>query len=184
MLLPLRNTDDAYGAVAQLLHWAIAIGILLQFVWSWRIDEAESVRLQYALIVEHKSIGMLVLMLVVLRILWRVFNRPPPLPAGMSEPQRKASVLAHWGLYLLILLMPLSGWAWSSAAGYGAEFFGLIEIPDWVGTDEGLADVLEDVHEWLGRAILVLVSIHVLAVIHHQVVRRDRLIRRMLPRWR
>lgn len=180
----LRNTDEAYGAVARFLHWAVAGGIALQFVWAWRIDQAESRRLQYALIVEHKSIGMLVLALVLLRIGWRLFNRPPPLPPGMSRWQRTASLVAHWGLYALILLMPLSGWAWSSAAGFGAEFFGLVEIPDWVGVDEALAERLEAVHEWLARAILALVSVHVLAALYHQFVRRDGLLWRMLPRWK
>ncbi len=150
---PLRNTTQAFGAVAQLLHWSIAIGILLQFVWTWRIDEADSIRQQYALIVQHKSIGMTVLALVLLRIGWRLFNRPPPLPAGMSNFQRRAAAVTHWALYALILLMPLSGWAWSSAAGYGAEFFGLIDIPDIVAADECLADWLGAVHEFLGRVI-------------------------------
>jgi len=184
ILAPLRNTTQAYGAVAQLLHWSIAIGIALQFIWTWRIDEAESVRQQYALIVQHKSIGMTVLALVLLRIGWRLLNRPPPLPAGMSNFQRRVAGLTHWALYGLILLMPLSGWAWSSAAGYGAEFFGLVDIPGIVAADEDLADRLEDVHEWLGSAILALVGLHVLAAVYHHFVRRDGLISRMLPRWK
>lgn len=184
MHLPLRNTAHAYGAVAQLLHWAVAAGILTQFVWTWRIDEADSIRQQYALIVQHKSIGMTVLALVLIRIGWRLFNRPPPLPLGMSVTQRRIAALTHAGLYGLILLMPLSGWAWSSAAGYGAAFFGLVEIPDLVGENEALADRLEAVHEWLGRAILALVGVHVLGALYHHLIRRDGLIARMLPRWK
>jgi cytochrome b561 len=184
MHLPLRNTDHAYGAVAQLRHWAVAVGILLQFIWTWRIDETESIRQQYALIVQHKSIGMTVLVLVLLRIAWRLFNRPPALPVGMSSSQRRIAALTHWGLYGLILLMPLSGWAWSSAAGYGAEFFGLVEIPDLVAENEDLAERLEDLHEWLGRVILFLVGVHFLAALYHHLIRRDGLISRMLPRWK
>lgn len=182
--MPLRNSVHAYGAVAQLLHWLIAIGILLQFIWSWRIDETDSIRQQYALIVQHKSIGMTVLALVLLRIIWRLFNRPPPLPPGMSSLQRRAAALTHWALYGLILLMPLSGWAWSSAAGYGGEFFGLVDVPGLVAADEALAERLEDVHEWLGQAILAVVGVHIAAALYHHLIRRDGLISKMLPRWK
>lgn len=184
MRMPLRNTDQVYGAVAQLLHWLIAISILLQFIWSWRIDETDSIRQQYALIVQHKSIGMTVLALVLVRVAWRMFNRPPPLPLGMSSLQRRAAALTHWALYGLILLMPLSGWAWSSAAGYGGEFFGLVDVPGLIAADEDLADGLESLHYWLGRAILAVVGVHVAAALYHHLIRRDGLISRMLPRWK
>ncbi|MDT8438081.1 MAG: cytochrome b [Wenzhouxiangellaceae bacterium] len=183
MKIPFRNTDSHYGAVAQLLHWLVVVGILMQFIWSWRIDETDSIRQQYALVVEHKSIGMTVLVLVLVRIGWRLFNRPPRLPAAMNGWERLAASATHWLLYGLILAMPLSGWAWSSAAGYGAEFFGLLEIPDLVGENERLADTLEDVHEWLGRAILAIAGVHVLAALRHHFWLKDSILKRMLPGW-
>lgn len=184
MKTPLVNSRSQYGMVAQALHWLVAAGIATQFVWAWRIDEADSIRTEFALVNQHKSIGMTVLALVMLRLLWRAFNRPPPLPPGMSAWERYAAATAHWLLYALILLMPVSGWLYTSAAGFGPEFFGLVEIPDLVGQSERLEDIFRRVHEWLAVCIVALVSIHVLAALRHQFVLKDGLIRRMLPPWK
>ena len=177
----LRNTQDRYGAIAQLLHWLVVIGVLLQFIWAWRIDETDSIRQQFALVVEHKSIGMTILGLAILRLLWRMFNRPPPYPSTMPGWERAAASITHWLLYALILLMPLSGWAWSTAAGYGAEFYGLLDIPGFVPVNEDLADELEDLHEALAVALPVVAGIHIAAALRHHFVLRDGVLKRMLP---
>lgn len=184
MKVPIRNTRNAYGLIAQALHWLVVAGISVQFVWAWRIDETNSIRAEYTLINQHKSIGMTVLALVILRLAWRAFNRPPRFPAGMSSWERIAASGAHWLLYALILAMPLSGWIYSSAAGFGAEFYGLLNIPDLVGQNEKLEEVFGEVHEFLATGILVVVSIHVLAALRHQFVLKDGLLRRMLPVWK
>jgi len=164
-----------------MMHWAVALGIVLQFVWAWRIDQVESIRQQFALVNQHKSIGMAVLLLVVLRLAWRAFNRPPANPEAMAVWERRAAALSHGLLYALILAIPLTGWAYSSAAGYGAEFFGLLDIPDFVPQSEALESVLARVHYGLGIALLVLVSVHVLAALRHHFVLKDDVLKRMLP---
>ena len=184
MKVPLRNTRNAYGLVAQAFHWLVVAGIIAQFVWAWRIDRTDSIRAEFALVNQHKSIGMTILGLVVFRLLWRGFNRPPPLPTSMSPWEKFAASTAHWLLYALILAMPLSGWIYTSAAGFGAEFFGLVDIPDLVDRGERLEKVFGEVHEWLATCIIVLVSIHVLAALRHQFVLKDGLLRRMLPPWK
>lgn len=184
MKLPINNTDQAYGLVAQTLHWLVVVAIAAQFIWAWRIDEAESIRSEFQLVNQHKSIGMTVLGLVVLRLLWRAFNRPPAFPASMSAWERAAASSAHWLLYALILAMPLSGWAYTSAAGFGPEFFGLLDIPDLVGQSECLEEIFDEIHEWLAIAIATVVAIHVLAVVRHQFILKDGLLRRMLPVWK
>ncbi|MCA1780085.1 MAG: cytochrome b [Xanthomonadaceae bacterium] len=184
MNIAFRNTGQAYGLVAQFLHWSVVAGISLQFFWAWRIDESESIRQQFALVNQHKSIGMTVLALVALRLAWRAFNRPPAYPGHMSRWQRRAASATHWLLYGVIVLMPLSGWAYSSAAGYGAEFFGLVEIPGFVPDSEALEELFEELHEALAEALIVLVAVHVLAALLHQFVFKDGLIRRMLPLWK
>jgi cytochrome b561 len=177
----MRNTASRYGAIAQALHWAVVVGIVLQFVWAWRIDETESIRQQFALVNQHKSIGITILLLVVVRLGWRGFNRPPANPDGMSAWERRAAALSHGLLYALILALPLSGWAYSSAAGYGAEFFGLLEIPDFVSQSEPLESILGRVHDGLGIALAVLVAVHVLAALRHHFVLKDDVLKRMLP---
>lgn len=181
MKTPLGNTPKVYGLVAQTLHWLVVVGIVAQFLWAWRIEEADSIRTQFALVKQHKSIGMTVLAVVVIRLLWRAFNRPPPFPSSMSAREKFAASTAHWLLYALILAMPLSGWIYTSAAGFGAEFFGLVEIPGLVDQSERLEEVFGKVHEWLSIGILVLVSMHVLAALRHQFVLKDGLLNRMLP---
>ncbi len=184
MGLPIRNTDAHYGLIAQTLHWTVVIGILLQFIWAWRIDEAESMRQQFALVNQHKSIGVTILGLVILRLAWRAFNPPPPHPDSMARWERRAAGFAHWGLYALILAIPISGWAYSAAAGYGPEWFGLVDLPALFPINETLEDWMEGTHEWLGRALLALVALHVLAALRHHFLLRDNVLKRMLGFWR
>lgn len=183
MNIPIRNTGRAYGLVAQLFHWAIVVGIALQYTWAWRADQTDSIRTEYQLIVQHKSIGMTVLALAILRILWRLFNRPPALPDGMKRWERFAAAFTHWALYGAIMAMPITGWIYSSAAGYGAEFYGLLDIPDLVGTSEALESVFHEIHELLGIALLVLIGVHVAAALQHHFVKKDDVLKRMLPKW-
>lgn len=183
-MIRVKNTGQAYGLVAQTLHWIVAAAIAAQFIWAWRIDQAESIRSQYQLVNQHKSIGMTVLGLVVLRLLWRAFNRPPGFPASMPAWERAAAASAHWLLYALILAMPLTGWIYTSAAGFGAEFFGLFDLPDLVGQSERVEEIFGEIHEWLAIAIAVTVTIHVLAAVRHQFVLKDGILRRMLPVWK
>jgi cytochrome b561 len=183
MKLAFRNTPTAYGLIAQLFHWSIVLGITLQYIWAWRADEAESIRLEYQLIVQHKSIGMTVLLLAALRIAWRLFNRPPALPDGMRPWERFAAAFTHWALYGLILCVPISGWIYSSAAGYGAEFYGLLDIPDLVGTSEALEDAFHEIHELLGTVLLIVAGVHVAAALQHHFIKKDRVLKGMLPKW-
>lgn len=184
MKVPIRNTADSYGLVAQLLHWAVVVGVALQYLWAWRIDEADSIRAEYVLVVQHKSIGMTILVLVIVRLLWRFFNRPPALPGTMASWERGLAGLSHWLLYGLILAQPLTGWMYTSASGYGAEFFGWVDIPDFVPVNEDLADGMEDIHETIARVLPVLVAVHVAAALRHHFLLKDNILRRMLPLWK
>lgn len=179
-----RNTPYSYGLVAQALHWLVVAGVLLQFAWAWRIDEAESIRREFALVNQHKSIGMTVLLLASVRLLWRAFDRPPLLPAAMPGLERYAATTAHWLLYALIFAIPLSGWAYTSAAGYGAEFFGLVEIPDLVADSERLEELFEEVHEALVWTLAGLAGLHAAAALRHHFLLRDDVLKRMVPFWK
>ena len=183
MPVTLRNTDTAWGLVAQFLHWLVVAAILLQFVWAWRIDETDSVRQEFALVNQHKSIGMTVLALAVLRLLWRLGSRKPSPPAAIAGWERFAAAVSHWTLYALIFAIPLSGWAYTSAAGYGAEFFGLVDIPDFVPAGEELEARFRDVHELLVRLLLAVTALHAGAALRHHFLLRDDVLKRMVPFW-
>lgn len=184
MKIPLRNTVTHYGLISQLLHWAVVVLIVLQFVWAWRIDQTESVIQTYRLTVQHKSIGMTVLMLAAVRLAWRLFNPPPPLPARMPRWEAVAAKLSHGLLYALIFAMPLTGWAYSSAAGYGAEWFGWIDFPDFVGESERLENFFGRVHGVLAVTLVIVVAVHVLAALRHHFILRNPVLKRMLPTWK
>ncbi len=184
MSIPLRNTASRYGLVSQLFHWLIVGLILFQYTWAWRIDNAEGFRLRLELVTQHKTIGMLVLGLAVLRLLWRLFNRPPPLPAAMPRWERQLAALGHWLLYGLILALPLSGWLYSSAAGLGDFWWGPVDLPSLIAADEAREAIFEQVHGALALSLAVVAAGHALAALRHHFIRKDDVLKRMLPTWR
>jgi cytochrome b561 len=182
--IPIRNTARSYGLVSQLFHWLVVALILVQYTWAWRIDNAEGFRLRLELVTQHKTIGMTILILVILRLVWRLFNRPPPLPDSMQAWERLAARAGHWLLYGLVLAMPLSGWLYSSAAGLGDYWWGSVSFPSLIGASESVEDRMALVHRALGISLAVVASIHVLAALRHHFFNKDDVLKRMLPIWR
>lgn len=170
-----------YGGVAILLHWAVAAAILCTFPLGVYMADLPPAPRRLELVAVHRWIGVTVLGLACVRLAWRLGHRPPALPAAMPAWQRRAAAAAHWALYALILAIPLSGWAYSSAAGEPTVYFGLWPLPDLVARDEALAATLKRVHQGLNFALLAIVIVHVSAAIKHQFVDRDGLLGRMLP---
>lgn len=169
-----------YGAVAQFLHWAIVVLLIVQFTLAALADELPRGVEKLELVTRHKSFGITILALAVVRIVWRLLNRPPPLPP-MPRWQRAASQVSHWGMYALLLAMPLIGWMSSSSANHPVSWFGLYQLPDLVGPSRPLHDVLHDLHETLAVLLLTLIGVHVAAALKHQFRDRDGLLWRMLP---
>lgn len=171
-----------YGFVAQGLHWIIAGLLVVQVTLGKIADDLPLGLDKLALMARHKSVGITILALAVMRLAWRVIDRPPP-PPPMPRWQFNASRLTHAAFYVLLFAMPLSGWLMSSASNYPVSWFGLIQLPDFVRPDEGLEHALEDVHETLAKVLIALAILHVAAALKHQFIDRDGLLMRMLP-WR
>jgi cytochrome b561 len=180
--MPARNTAVRYGFVAQGLHWIIAGLVVVQVTLATVADDLPVGLDKLALMARHKSVGITILALAVIRLAWRLIDRPPP-PPPMPRWQHAASRLTHAAFYLLLFAMPVSGWLMSSASNYPVSWFGLLQLPDFVRPDEGLKDLLEDVHETLAKALIALAVLHVVAALKHQFIDRDGLLMRMLP-WR
>jgi cytochrome b561 len=171
-----------YGAMAMLFHWLIFGLVAIMFALAWILftspgDDPSIIKT----IVLHKSIGVTVLALAVLRLAWRLINPPPPLPADMPALLRLAARVTHWLLYLLLLAVPVVGWLMSSAAGITVKPFGLFSLPNFVGKNKPLFDQLMELHETLALALLGLVVLHVLAGLFHYFVCRDDILSRMVP---
>jgi cytochrome b561 len=173
--------DARYGPVAIVLHWLMAALILT----NWLLPHIT----QYLarpnippVINLHRSIGVTVLVLVLLRALWRFVSPPPPLPGGTMPLVRIAARLGHAALYLLMIAVPVTGMCFTWSSPRTILVFGAIEIPPpaWI-IDPDLHDTFRSLHETFANAILWLVGLHVAAVLLHQYVFRDRLLERMIP---
>ena len=132
----------------------------------------------------HKWAGITVFLLAVLRLIWRLTHRPPAPPDELSDREKRLSKLAHWLFYGLMLLMPMSGWLMSSAKGFPTVWFGVMPIPDLVPKDKALGEVLASIHQTLAWILSLTVTIHVLAVIKHQLIDGIPLFKRMSYRSR
>ena len=179
--MSLRNTAHGYGAVAKFLHWGIVILIIAQYVLAEAAEELEDGPDKFGTLANHKSVGMLILLLMLVRIGWKLANRGLPQPVPMARPQQIAAAAGHGLLYLLLLALPLSGWMMASAAGHPPAFFGLFEFPSLVGTSHDLQETLEEVHETLFGAVVVVAVLHALAAVFHHAWMKDDTLRRMLP---
>jgi len=179
--MPLRNTANSYGAVAKLLHWGIVALIIAQYVLAEAAEELADGPEKLGVITNHKSVGMLILLLMLARIGWKLSNRGLPRPVPMARPQQIAAAAGHGILYLLLLVLPLSGWMMSSAAGYPTALFGLFQFPTLLGENHDLHETLEEVHETLFNAVVIVAVLHAAAAVFHHVWMKDDTLRRMLP---
>ncbi|MCK6374409.1 MAG: cytochrome b [Zoogloea sp.] len=176
----MNTASQRYSGPAIAAHWIIALLILAAWPLGAYMHELPLSPTKLKLYSYHKWIGITVLLLFVPRILWRITHRPPaalPMPAW----QHKIAEGVHHLLYLLMVLVPLSGWLMSSAKGFQVVYFGVLPLPDLVAKSEELGDLLKEVHEVLNFGLLALVGLHVAGALKHHIIDRDATLRRMLP---
>lgn len=169
-----------YAKVAIWLHWLIGLAVLANIGLAMLTEDMPREAHRAAMGV-HKALGIAILALTILRIVWRIGHKPPPLPSGTPAWQRPLSKAVHFLFYLLLILLPLSGWVWMSAADRPIDFFGLFQVPGIVGPNKSLADTMHERHELLGLTMLGLATLHILAALKHQFIDRTGLIGRMNP---
>ena len=175
-----RNTNRAWGSLTKALHWIIVILIINQWVIAERADALKGLEKLQAL-AWHKSFGMTVLMLAVIRLVWRWMNPVPDLAAETKTWERVLAKISHVLLYALIFAMPLTGWMMSSARNFPVSWFGIFTFPDLVQPDRARYEFFHDVHETLAMSLLVIAVLHAAAAIKHHFIDRDDILRRMLP---
>ena len=171
-----------YTRTAVGLHWMIAALVLTALFMGWTMTEMAVSPQRLKVYNWHKWVGVTVLLLAVARLVWRFTHRPPAMVA-MPAWQRLAAQAGHGLLYLLLLVMPLSGWVYSNYSGYPVVYLGKVPLPNLVERNRELAATWLDVHVTLSITLAVLVGLHLLAVLHHQFILRDGTLRRMLA-WR
>ena len=178
--MQLKNTLTRYGALAQLFHWVIVVLIITQFVLALRAEGLSPIK-KIGVLGTHKSIGITILVLAVLRLAWRLFNPVPPQPRGIPRWQELAAHVSHFLLYALLFITPMLGWLMSSARAFSVSWFGLVQLPDFVASNRPLYDSLMTVHYWLSWTLVAIAFLHVAAAIKHHFVLKDDVLRRMLP---
>jgi cytochrome b561 len=179
--MPLRSTDAGWGALARTFHWLIAILILVQGGIGIAMVQMGLTPAKLRVFALHKSIGMTILALVLLRIAWRLTEKRPADPAGTPRWQRGVARAMHLALYALILAIPLSGWWFNSAANAPLVWFGLVDMP---GLTHGYDPVWKPrallLHEFLFWLLVALLVLHVGAALWHHFRQRDDVLKRML----
>ena len=175
-----RNSAETWGTAARGFHWLIAVLVLAQFVIGSIAEEMKLTPAKLDLFVWHKSIGVTVLLLAILRLAWRFANPPPASPAGTPPWERRVAAAAHWALYLLLFAVPLSGWWVSDSSRVPFKAFFFLPMPDFIATDRAVQEAAAEVHEVLTLTLLIVVLGHVAAALRHHFVLRDDVLRRML----
>jgi cytochrome b561/polyisoprenoid-binding protein YceI len=174
-----RNTSERWGALARLFHWAIVLMLLGQFIMAELAEDLPLGMEKIALLARHKSVGITILLLAVLRLGWRALNPTPRAPAGAPWEHALARG-AHVALYGLLFAMPLSGWMMSSAKNYPVSWFNLLPLPNLVPVSESIYEFMHETHELLATALLVIAATHVLGALRHHFIRKDDVLKRML----
>ena len=181
----LHESPRRYTATAITLHWLLAVALVGMFGVGLYMTSLPFSPARLKLYNWHKWAGVTVLTLSLLRLLWRVTHRPPALPARVAQAMPRWQHIAHHGthhlLYALFFIVPLVGWAYSSAAGFPIVWFGLLQLPDFVPVSPELAELIKPWHQITAYALAALVVLHVAAAWKHQLIDRDGLISRMLP---
>ncbi|MEJ0095758.1 MAG: cytochrome b/b6 domain-containing protein [Methylocella sp.] len=188
---PLKGGVARYTTVAIALHWIVAVLMLVNIALGLSADVVPDGYVR-SVVDMHKSVGITVLGLAILRILWRASHKPPPLPASYSPLERLSAHAAHGLLYLLILALPISGWmhdsAWSAAATHPMSLYGLIPWAriGWIENvepiqKEHLHTVFFNAHVYFGYALYLLLALHIIGALKHQFWDREAELQRMLP---
>jgi cytochrome b561 len=174
------NDTGRYDTVAIILHWAMAVLVLFMIGFGWymvQIPEGPARSAPFAL---HKSIGLTIFLLWVVRILWRFTHPAPPLPESMPGFKRTLARATHVLLYIMLLLQPLSGYLSSSFSGYKTRYFG-IPLPHWGWKDSALNEFFTELHVIFSITLVLLIITHVVGAFTHLLTKDDHILRRMLP---
>lgn len=179
-----RVSRQEYGLVAKTLHWSIVGLLIAQFTIAWSMPDIGPRTHPDRLINLHLSFGALILLVVLLRLVWRILNPVELLPGMSPRWQQTAARIMHFALYLLAITIPLLGWASASGRGFAVSFFGLISLPHILPARSRLTSVLGDIHTVESYVLLGLVGLHVMAALYHHFIVRDDTLRRMFPSFR
>lgn len=176
-----RNSTARWGWIAQALHWLTALLVIGTATVGLLMDELPNSPWKIEVYGLHKSFGLTILAIVVLRLLWRLIDPRPALPSDMPAWQKGLSSLVHGLLYAALLAMPLTGWLYNSAANFPLRWFGIVRVPALWPADRDVREIAGDAHELIFYVIAALFLVHVAGALKHHFIDRDATLSRMLP---
>ncbi len=174
--------NERYTPTAVALHWLMAALLAVLFGVGLYMHDLPLSPWKLKIFSWHKWAGVTAFLLVLVRFAWRTAHRPPPLPRSMPAALQFAAHAGHAALYALMVAIPLTGWLMSSAKGIQTVYFGVLPIPDLLGKNKELGELLTGVHAWLNYLLAAVVAGHAGAAIKHHLIDRDDILMRMLPR--
>src|SRR5882757_2162528 len=177
----IRNTDTAWGSISRLFHWTLGFLIIGMLAYGWWMNHMAARPDQFFHRSIHADIGYVVLLLMVIRLIWRGLNPVPALAANMPRWRRIAARVSHGALYGVTILVAMLGWAYSGAhkPDY-ADWFGLFRVPQFTSTDKASANFYETLHIYLADVLVALIAVHIVAAVWHHFVKHDSVTARMI----
>jgi cytochrome b561 len=177
----IRNTRTNWGSISRLFHWGLGFVIIGMLAYGWWMNHMAARPERFFHRSIHADIGYVVLLLMVIRLIWRSFNPVPALPAELPVWQRWSARAINGALYAVTIVVALAGWAHSGAhkPDY-ADWFGLFRVPQFTSTDKATANFYENLHIYLAYLLIALIVVHILAALYHLLVRGDNIASRML----
>lgn len=170
---------NGYTTTAKAFHWLMALLITGLLALGLYMHDLPLSPQKLQLYAWHKWAGVTAFLLVWLRLAWRITHRPPALPDSIAPAMQRLAHFGHAALYVLMIAIPVSGWLMSSAKGFQTVWFGIWPIPDLIGKDRELGNLLQTVHKGLNIAFMLMLAGHVAAAFWHHLVLKDDTLRRM-----
>lgn len=169
-----------YGTTAKVLHWLIVALLVVQYLIGWLMPDLHRGMQPGVPMTLHISVGFTILVLIVLRLIWRLTHPVAP-ESSLPGWQRLSSELVHWMLYILVLATTISGWLFASFRGWSVSFFYLLPMPMLSSDNAAAGRAIDGLHQAAEWTLLVFIGLHVVAALAHVFIYRDRIMQRMLP---
>lgn len=179
--MTLRNTTTAWGSLSKALHWLIVLLIITQWVIASRADSLPLGLAKLQALAWHKSFGITILVLALLRLAWRLMNPTPQLATVTRPWERMLAHVSHFLLYGLLFAIPLTGWMMSSARNFPVSWFKLVQLPDLVAPSQQTYQLMHSLHGSLNLALFVIALLHIAGALKHHFIDRNDVLKRMLP---
>lgn len=187
-MIEIRTTNrPSFSAPAKMFHWTTVLLLMIQYAIGWLMPDVHRDTQPVGLVGLHLSVGALIVLVVLGRLIWRWTHPAPPEPSTLPLMLRTVARLTHWILYGLLIAFPLMGWANASSRDWPVTLFHMVTLPPLAATGSSIGHALGDVHKFTAWILIGLVSLHILGALYHHFVLKDNTLMRMLPgsgsRW-